>query len=89
MTATESLREEIRDFVDHADDKQLRILKAIFELAQNKPISDDSAKEWNSLPKELKQAISQGIKESQSGKTIPLEEIVGQYRKWLQNGRVG
>ena len=39
---------------------------------------------WEELPDEIKLSVEKGLKQSESGQTIPHEEVMKRYGKWLK-----
>lgn len=75
MTATEVLRKEVKQYIDRADDKSLRIVKAILEIEQEEDEDEDTLGEekWDDLPKELQLLIDRAIEEGDEGKVVSFE----------------
>ena len=89
MTTTDVLREEVRQYIDIADDKSLRMVKALLqiELEEDDTEEDEANMEeenWDDLPKELKLMIDKGIKEANEGKGTPHEQVMEKYSKWFK-----
>lgn len=71
------LRKQVKNLVEKADEKTLRIIYNLFEI--NK--SEDW---WNEMSAEQKLAVKQAINEADKGKVIPHSEMEKLYRKWLR-----
>jgi predicted transcriptional regulator len=85
MTAIQALRKELKQYVDSADEKALRIVKALLEIEQEDDEDwEDSEVDWDELPEELQLLIEKGIKEADEGKGIPHEEVVKMYPQWFK-----
>lgn len=84
MTATEILREEVKQYIDRADDKSLRIVKAILEIEQEEDIDGDDEVDWDDLPEELQRSIEAGIKDADEGRVISHEEMKKKYPQWFR-----
>ena len=84
MTATEILREEVKQYIETADDKALRMVKAILEIEQEEDEENSvEGEHWDDLPEELKVITDESIKEADEGGGIPHEEVVAKYfNKW-------
>lgn len=39
---------------------------------------------WESLPEEVKDSINRGIAQSERGQTVPHEQVMKKYKKWLK-----
>ena len=77
MTDTEALREQIKEYVDNADARSLKIVRAILEIDQE----DDW---WDDLPSDVQNMINASIKDGDEGKGIPHEQMVEKYSKWFK-----
>jgi hypothetical protein len=84
MTATEALREEVKKYIDNADDKSLRMVKAILEIEQEEDESSLEPENWDDLPKELQLIIDQGIKEGDEGNVMSYEQVKEKYSEWFR-----
>jgi hypothetical protein len=80
MTATEALRKEVKKYIDKADDKSLRIVKAILEIEQEYEEEED----WDDLPKEFQILLEEAIKETDAGGGMLHEEVVAKYPQWFR-----
>ena len=76
MTTTQALRKEVRKYINKADHKSLRMVKAILEIEQEE-------EDWDDLPVELQNMITEGIKEADEGKGIPYEEVKKKYPQYF------
>lgn len=77
MPGTEVLKKQVRKFVDHATEKELRMIYHLFELDRQ----DDW---WNEISRDHQKAIKEAVKEADRGKVIPHSEMVKKYRKWIK-----
>ena len=84
MKSTEVLRNEVKQYIDLADDKSLLKVKAIFELDNENPDESSENNNWNDIPQELKAIIDRGISAAEQGKGIPHSKVVEKYSKWFQ-----
>lgn len=76
MTTTEALRMQVKDYVDHADEKTLRMLQAILEIGRN----DDF---WNHLPDAVREDVHIALEQSANGAGKTHEEMIKKYTPWL------
>jgi vacuolar-type H+-ATPase subunit E/Vma4 len=77
MTAIQVLREEVKQYIDNADDKSLRKVKTML----SKELKEEN---WDDLPKELQVLLDAAIKEGEEGNVISHEKIVEKYSKWFR-----
>ncbi len=84
MTATEVLRNEVRNYINGADEKLLKKVQAIFEeVDEDMEIDSLPGENWEDLPGQLKLNIEAAIKEGEDGMGIPHSEILKKYSKWF------
>lgn len=77
MTVKEALREEVRKYIDNADEKSLRIVRAILEIEQEEDW-------WDTMPEDVQQSVKQSLKEAKQNKTIPHEQVIKEHKKWFK-----
>ncbi len=39
---------------------------------------------WEELPSEIKLSVERGLKQAESGQTIPHEQMMQRYKKWVK-----
>ncbi len=76
MTMTEALRMPVKHYIDLADEKSLKMVKAMLEVDQE----DDF---WDSLPDEVKADVEEARLQLKRGEGIPHAEVFKKYEKWL------
>jgi len=76
MNATEILRNSIKKQIDSADEKALKMVRAILEVEQDHDL-------WDDLSDDAKISIEQGLQDAQQGKLTPHDEVMKKYKKWL------
>jgi len=74
--ATKEMRKEVKQYVDKADDKVVKMFYAIMEAEQE----DDW---WDRLPKKVQTEIDEAIADLDKGNGIPHEEVMKKYSKWF------
>jgi predicted transcriptional regulator len=77
MTDTEILREHVKQYIDRADEKSLRLVQAILEIEEGEDW-------WDELPKEIRNLLETSISDGDAGKGIPHEEMVKKYSQWFK-----
>jgi predicted transcriptional regulator len=70
------IRQEISEYVTHADDRMLREIHAIIE-------ADRAGDWWDDISDAHRDSIERGIKDMEAGNTVSHEEMVKLYSKWL------
>ncbi len=76
MTATEILRKSVKKQIDSADEKSLKMVRAMLD-------AEEEYDWWDDLSDAAKFSIEQGLKDAQEGKLTPHKEVMKKYIKWL------
>lgn len=76
MNSVKVMRQEVKKYIDTADEKVVKMIHAMLEV-------DSDAGWWDSMPDAVKADVEAALEESESGKTIPHEEIQKRYQRWL------
>ena len=79
MTTTEALHKEVLELVDKADDKSLRIVKAILKIEQEEEVEEGDW--WDELPVQVQNMIDKSIKDGDDGKGISHEEMMEKHSR--------
>lgn len=74
---TVQLRTRVKKFIDEASEKELQMIYRMFEVEKEYDW-------WDELPEEIQQEIDLSVEEVKKGKTIPHEEVMKKYAKWLK-----
>ena len=77
MTATEALRKKVKEYVETADSKSLKMVQDILLRGRDYDW-------WNELPDNVKVMIEDAIKEGDAGMGMPHEEVLAKYSKWFK-----
>jgi len=71
-----TIRKEVKEYINHADDRMVRAIHAMLE-------ADQAGDWWDQISAGHKASIERGLKDMEQGNTIPHEEMVKFYSKWL------
>ncbi len=74
MATTEILRKKVKEYVDKADEKTLRMIHAIFEI-------EGAYDLWDDLPEHVKVDVDEAFKQSAKGEGKPHKEVMKKYRQ--------
>lgn len=77
MSVTEVLREQVKQSIDRADEKSLRMVQALLEIEQE----DDW---WDTLPDEVTNMLEASMKDGDDGKGISHEEMMKKNSQWFR-----
>jgi len=76
MSTVELLRKEVKDYIDHADEKVVKMIHAMLE-------TDAEEEWWDRMPDSVKEDVKAALNEADEGKIIPHTEAQKRYKKWL------
>lgn len=76
MTTEKILRQEVKNYIDTADVKVVKMLHAMLEV-------DAENNLWESMPTAIKQSVTLSLKQSANGELIPHSEVQKKYEKWI------
>ena len=74
--AIKELRDEVKRYVDKADERILKVVYAMLE-------TDMQEDWWNDLSDKEKASIEEGIRDAKAGRVTPHSEVVKKYDRWL------
>jgi len=76
MTDTELLRKNLKKQLDQADEKSLKLVRAVLEVQEENDW-------WDDLSEAAKASIEEGLKDAEAGRLTPHKEVMKKYKKWL------
>ena len=76
MSAVKQMREEVKKYIDNADEITVKMVYAMLEAKEEKDW-------WDQLPADVQVEIDLALKELDKGKGIPHETVLKKYRKWF------
>ena len=76
MSSIKIMRQEVKKYIDVADDKIVQIMHAILQVEVN-------VDWWNSMSDRVKEDVETVLGESERGVVLPYEEIQKRYEKWF------
>ncbi len=80
-TEKKEIRKEVKQYIDHADDRMLRVIHAMLEADQQEAMI--AGDEWlEEISNEEKTAIERGLKQLDNGEGIPHQEAI-KHLKWF------
>ncbi|MGP8214394.1 MAG: hypothetical protein ACLQQ4_02395 [Bacteroidia bacterium] len=72
-----AIKIELASKLLNTKDKELiNYIKAIF--------STQPEEWWDELPAPIKESVTRGLKQAEKGETIPHEQVMKKYKKWLK-----
>lgn len=70
------LKREVKEYLNHSDERMIRVVHAMLK-------ADNDTDWWDETTDVQRASIERGIKDMENGNTIPHEEMVKVYSKWL------
>ncbi|PZF71540.1 hypothetical protein [Taibaiella soli] len=74
--AIRNIREEIKQYIDHADPKIVKMIHAMLEV-------DSDADWWHSMPDNVKTDVEEALAQADDGAFISHEQMKKKYPKWF------
>ena len=76
MNPVKQMRQEVKKYIDDADETTVKMVYAMLEAKQ-----EDEW--WDTLPPKVKAEIDKALTDLDKGKGIPHEEVLKKYSKWF------
>lgn len=76
MKEVNLLRNEVKKFIDSADQKTLKIIHAMLE-------ADRETDWWDEVSDPAKASIERGLKDAAAGRVTSNDAVMKKYQKWL------
>jgi len=78
MSTTElkELRNEVKRFVDHADERVVKMMYAMLETA-------DESDLWDEMPDEIKAELEESIDQADRGELMTHEQVMNKFPQWF------
>ena len=72
------LRNIVQNYINNADERLLRVIKAVVESYKGETTSDW----WDDMSKEEKKEIETGLLQSEQGKVVTHKDVMKVFDKW-------
>jgi hypothetical protein len=76
MNVEKLMRQEVKQYIDNADVKVVKMMHAMLEVDANNDW-------WDAMPNEIRKTVEKSILESEKGNVTPHPEIKKRYQKWI------
>jgi predicted transcriptional regulator len=76
MSAVKQMRNEVKKYIDNADEKVVKMVHAMLEV-------DAEADWWDAMPDNVKADVETAIKQADKGELISHEEVKKRYPQWF------
>ncbi len=76
MKADKIMRQEVKKYIDTADEKVVKMMHAMLEV-------DADNDWWNTMPDKVRADVEVALSESENGQVVPHAEIQKRYKKWI------
>jgi flavoprotein len=78
MDTVKKMREEIKIYIDTADEKVVKMIHAMMEVAK-----EEDADWWSEMPDEVKRDVEEAIGQSDRDEVMTHEEVRKKYPQWF------
>lgn len=75
MDSVDLMREEVKKYIETADEKVVKMMHAMLEVNADEDW-------WDTMPDNVKADVEAALSEADKGELIPHEEIKKRYEKW-------
>ncbi|HYK46413.1 MAG TPA: hypothetical protein VEV83_14645 [Parafilimonas sp.] len=76
MNSIEAMRKEVKQYIDTADEKVVKMMHAMLEV----DAEDDW---WGTMPDEVREHLEEAIEQADRGEGSSHEEVKKKYSKWF------
>lgn len=76
MTTLQKMRNDIKDYIDEADEQVVRLVYALLE-------SESTEEWWHSIPDEVRRMVEESINQADKGVYISHGEVKARYPEWF------
>ena len=76
MDTSKKMREEVKKYIDTADDKVVKMVHAMLEV-------DADADWWETVPDSVKEQVELSLQQSESGEVLSHEEVKAKHPQWF------
>ena len=75
-TAIKELRKDVKKYIDHADERVLKMVRAMLE-------ADTDAVWWETMPDNVKADINEAILQADRGQVLTHQQVKEKYPQWF------
>lgn len=76
MDALKQMRNDVKKYIDTADDKVVKMIHAMLEV-------DADSDWWDEMPDKVRADVEEAILQADRGEVMPHEEVKKKYKKWF------
>jgi predicted transcriptional regulator len=76
MDAVKKMRNEVKKYIDTADEKVVKMMHAMLEV-------DAEAPWWDAMPDEVRQDVELSMKQADKGEVLTHEQVKKKYPQWF------
>lgn len=74
--AIKDIREEVKRYIDHADEKVVKVEYAMLEV-------DADNDWWETMPDSIKKEVEEALSQADKGEVISLAEVKKKHPQWF------
>lgn len=76
MDAVAKMRDEVKSYIDTADEKVVKMVHAMLKV-------DADADWWDTMPDAIKQDVEQALQQGDSGEILTHDQVKAKYGQWF------
>lgn len=76
MDELEYMRNEVKKYIERADEKTVKMIHAMLEI-------DADIDWWDAMPDEVKQSVEEAVKQGERGEVLSHREVKSKYPQWF------
>ena len=76
MDPVKRMRNEVKKYIDTADEKVVKMVHAMLEV-------DAEADWWDAMPAEVRQQVEESMKQADNGEVLTHEQVKAKYPQWF------
>ena len=78
MDSMKQLREDIKNYIETADDKVVKMMHAMLEVN-----AEEDAEWWATMPDDVKKDVEESMRQSDNDEVMTHEEVKKKYPQWF------
>jgi uncharacterized protein HemY len=76
MDPVKRMRNEVKKYIDTADEKVVKMVHAMLEV-------DGAADWWDAMPDEVRRDLELSMKQADQGEVLTYDEVKAKYGQWF------
>ncbi len=80
MDALKKMREEVKNYIETADEK---VVKMVYAMLEVDAVEAQDADWWTNMPDSVKEDVEEGLRQSERDEVFSHEEVMKKYPQWF------